>query len=407
MSSPSLVYAALSVHSFITKVGDYAGFLAIIGVALLVIMYFVHARETAILRDRAEDAEDRLAQLEYQVDQANRAAAAAQQLAGAAQATAAQSQAAVARPPIRPAVATGVGGVGTVAAPVIAGTTAAAPATGLAASSRPATATIPQAPFGTAAPALSAATRMIPAPVVPDVQPAAPDPVAIPQPPPSTVAANGVEPPVVPPPVAARAAGERPTPPPPSRGTAARRDYRAGGAEGRRIGRGSWVVAGLLVAVIVVAAVLIVLHKSNSSSGTSSTHRAAASTSATHGSKKHGKATGATKTVNIIPSQVTVAVLNGTSTTDLAADVSQKLAESGFQQGPTGNAPDQTETTTIVGYLPGQRNQALSVAKSLDLSNNVVKPVAASDRQVACSATPSNCAAQVVVVVGADLASIA
>jgi len=55
---------AFSVHHFISSVGADAGFAAIIGLAILVLLYFAQARETANLRDRAEDAAAHLEELE-------------------------------------------------------------------------------------------------------------------------------------------------------------------------------------------------------------------------------------------------------------------------------------------------------------------------------------------------------
>ena len=68
---------ALSVTHFINTVGADAGFAAIIGLALLVVLYFAQARETRSLRDQAADAEDRVAQLELRVASLTRAQAAA------------------------------------------------------------------------------------------------------------------------------------------------------------------------------------------------------------------------------------------------------------------------------------------------------------------------------------------
>ncbi len=51
---------ALSVHHFISSVGADAGFAALIAVALLVLLYFSQARETATLRKRAEEAGQRV-----------------------------------------------------------------------------------------------------------------------------------------------------------------------------------------------------------------------------------------------------------------------------------------------------------------------------------------------------------
>src|SRR5437588_867825 len=109
---------ALSVHNFISSVGADAGFAAIIGLAFLVLLYFSHARETANLREQAALLTQRLQQAEARVAQLTRAQSAAQ--AGAVQAAAAS-------------------------APARAYPTA-----------------IPAAPAGVAAPAPAAATRRVP-----------------------------------------------------------------------------------------------------------------------------------------------------------------------------------------------------------------------------------------------------
>src|SRR5579863_8173794 len=101
---------ALSIHNFISSVGADAGFAAIIGLAILILLYFAHARETANLREQAALLTQRLQQAEARVAQL--------------------SQPAVS-PPVAPAP-----------------TRAAALA--------------PFAPAGTAAPAIASATRVIP-----------------------------------------------------------------------------------------------------------------------------------------------------------------------------------------------------------------------------------------------------
>ena len=58
---------AFSVHKFINSVGADAGFASIIGLAILVLLYFAHARETAALRDQAEEAALRVQELEARV----------------------------------------------------------------------------------------------------------------------------------------------------------------------------------------------------------------------------------------------------------------------------------------------------------------------------------------------------
>jgi hypothetical protein len=104
MRGPVLSYA-LSVHGFINKIGNDAGFAAIIAVALVIIMVFVQARETSLVRDRAQDAEDRLAQLEQYAAQVGRQATAAQQAAQAAGAQSTQAASAQAAPDRRHPVA--------------------------------------------------------------------------------------------------------------------------------------------------------------------------------------------------------------------------------------------------------------------------------------------------------------
>src|SRR5581483_9110084 len=106
----------------------------------------------------------------------------------------------------------------------------------------------------------------------------------------------------------------------------------------------------------------------------------------------------------VVPSSVTVAVLNGTSTSNLAHDVGQRLGAAGFKEGNLATAADQTQTATVVGYMPGHKAAALLVAKSLKLGPASVQPVDQSNRAVACpGSTP--CSAKVVVTVGSDLES--
>jgi len=106
------------------------------------------------------------------------------------------------------------------------------------------------------------------------------------------------------------------------------------------------------------------------------------------------------------PSSVTVAVLNGTATSGLAAHVSQRLAGYGYKKGMVGNAADETRVSTVVAYAPGSEQGAIAVARSLGLSNASVQQVDHGTLQIACP-PPSRCAADVVVTVGSDLASSA
>jgi hypothetical protein len=163
------------------------------------------------------------------------------------------------------------------------------------------------------------------------------------------------------------------------------------------------LAALLLVAVIAVAAVLVLGHHHSKGTGRAAavTHTHSNTTSSkTTSSKKHKRA------VTIDPRTVTVAVMNGTTTPNLAADVSQKLAGAGFKQGKTTNFNTQSLTTTTIGYATGHRPQALAVAKALKVKYSNVKQVTAVTQALVC-ATGTTCPDQVFVVLGADLASSA
>jgi hypothetical protein len=404
---------ALSVHHFISSVGADAGFAAIIGLALVVLLFFAHARETANLRERANQAEDALHRLEQYVDQLARSAAASPTSAPAAAPAFAQS------PAHAPAIAARAVAAGPVAGRVF--DPAPAPVGAMA--------SVPGAPAGVGAPALNAATRLIPAPddtaiairasrsdtavgvgVSRATAAAVMDP---PGPPPSTTAGgtNGNRIPPAPPPASAgqtlsgrerlpgRQTAARPAAPTPGR--RGRRGQRPGGS---RVSRGAIVLAIALVVVVAVG-VLLVVTNSGGGSGTTTaaknSARSASTPSATHKSKGRTKTSAAT----VAPATVTVAVLNGTSTPNLAHTISQKLSATGYKPGSIATATDQTQSSTIVGYLPNDKRDALAVAKSLKLGPASVQAVDPNNRAVACNGSTTSCPAQVIVTVGTDLAS--
>jgi hypothetical protein len=157
--------------------------------------------------------------------------------------------------------------------------------------------------------------------------------------------------------------------------------------------------------VIAVAAIVVVLLVLTSG-GTSSKHSNTGSQISNAGSAKHHRGGHSAGAAALKPSAVMVDVLNGTSTPNLAHDITQRLANAGYKTGTPATATDQTQTSTTVGYLRGHRPAALLVAKSLDLGKGSVQPVAQANEAVACPQT-SSCTAQVIVTVGADLASSA
>jgi hypothetical protein len=106
----------------------------------------------------------------------------------------------------------------------------------------------------------------------------------------------------------------------------------------------------------------------------------------------------------VVPSTVTVSVLNGTATNGLAGRISNQLNGAGYKQGRVATASDQTRTATIVAYMPGHKAEALAVAKSLKLGPASVQPVDPATQAVACPVS-TQCTSQVVVTVGTDLAA--
>jgi LytR cell envelope-related transcriptional attenuator len=456
---------AFSVHHFINSVGADAGFASIIGLAILVLLYFAQARETAALREQAYEWAQRVSQLEGRIAQLTRqqpppapppgtatgATSAGATQAGRTGAPVVPAPAGIAAP--GPATAAATGGIGASTRPLPA---AAVPS--------PATSRPPGAPAGVGAPALTAATKLIPsggpavaaaaeqnsaeqpsdltavgrplaaaAPSASSSAPAAPAPAtaapsasasapAAPAPATAAGGANGASGAASPPrpfgvagsspeapvadPLAApsppriqigpsgqTATGRRQTVPP--RGQPPRSQPQAGGSSpGRRI------VAGLLVLLVVGAIVagLLLLTGGSDSSSSQSTSAAAGTTAATTQHHRRSKSGGVT------PSSVTVAVLNGTATNQLAHKVAEKLAGVGYKQGQVAGAADQTHTATVVAYFPGQKASALAVAKALNLGPASVQPVDPGTQSLAC--TPgAACAANVVVTVGSDLAN--
>ena len=117
---------AISIHKFVSSTGADAGFAALVGLAILILLYFAQARETATLREQAAEAGERAEQLEQRVAElARELAAGAPEPAPATVKPAAT--AAVTRATARPRIHLGP-------------------------------------PAGVAAPALAAATRLIPLP---------------------------------------------------------------------------------------------------------------------------------------------------------------------------------------------------------------------------------------------------
>ena len=99
------------------------------------------------------------------------------------------------------------------------------------------------------------------------------------------------------------------------------------------------------------------------------------------------------------PPRLSLAVLNGTTTTGLARAVADQLTSLGYDEPNvvTNDATNQSRVRTTVYYESGHRTDALGVASCLHLDADRVAPMDASERALADRA-------QVAVFIGADRA---
>lgn len=160
------------------------------------------------------------------------------------------------------------------------------------------------------------------------------------------------------------------------------------------------LVAGAVV--IGVVAVVLVVSSLGSSSGTSPTTTAATTTAAharthpTHTSTPASTRPSETSAPVVSPAEAQVAVLNGTSTPNLAHRLSSSLQQSGYSQAtPLNGTPPGSHQTTVVQYASGHRAEAAQVARALGVSQ--VQPIEAAVSPLAGSST-------VVVIAGLDKA---
>jgi hypothetical protein len=406
---------ALSVHSFVNSVGAYVGLGSIVAVAILILLYFAHARETATLRERLDEAQQRIGGLEGRIGQLTQSS----QRARVQPPVAAPGQ--VTPVPAPPGLRPVGGSVRRIPSPATAAATM-TPAAGAAPSAaQPRGATLspsaPSAPAGTGAPALASATKLIPdaaTPGAPDdtifvpaaaasnggsaaehtavlaapVQaapasasaspapaptapvPAAPVPVA---PAPATAAAATAAAAAAP---AASASPRGAVATPPRVQIGAERESTdnlpatsAGGGGIRRIGghpqspvslppfdeepaKGRRFAGQVLPLLIGVVAIAVIV------AGLIVLINAGGGS--TTGNVNHNGNSGQTgqnlhnrhtTPPPFRPAKVTVAVLNGTAQSGLAGDVGKKLGHEGYTQGNITNAASQTQSHTFVYYV--------------------------------------------------------
>ena len=99
----------------------------------------------------------------------------------------------------------------------------------------------------------------------------------------------------------------------------------------------------------------------------------------------------------IVPANVTVAVLNGTTVPNLAKQVGDRVESHGFTLGTVANSADQEQqrAESVVLYAPGHQREAQAVNKRLGIGQR--EPIDPASQELAGDAT-------VVVIAGADLA---
>jgi hypothetical protein len=293
----------------VQEIGSYAGFAAVVGLAVLSALYFSQARDVKRLREWAGRAPERAAEEEARI-------------ASQAQAQSQQQRAAAAS-----------AGGATVAAPAV----------------RP--------------------------------QPSAsPPPSGVPTPPPPTLPSS-------------RPTGA-PAPSTPILGNMRPRE-----AWYRRI---QWpapryialIVVGILVLGAGAAYGVSQLNKSGGGGGGSSALSSSSGGGGSSSSSKSSKHSHRTAAIN--KGSITVAVLNGTTVTGLAATVADKVEQAGFRRGNTNNALTQgQQAESVVEYSDGNIKAAELVGKKLGITQ--VEKIDPQTQGLAGDAT-------VTVIVGADKA---
>jgi LytR cell envelope-related transcriptional attenuator len=297
----------------VQEIGSYAGFAAVVGLAVLSALYFSQARDVKRLREWAGRAPERAAEEEARISAAAQAQAQAQQRAAA-----------------------GGGGATVVRPPQ------------------------PQPQPGAAANPPPSGVPAPPPPTLPSARPTA-------------AGAGAPSTPIL--------AGMRPSEP----------WYR----------RIHWpaprYIALIVVGILVLgagAAYGVSQLGSNDSGATNASVTHAGSSSTSGKSSSSSKKSHKPATLN--KGSITVAVLNGTTVTGLAATTASKIEQAGFKRGTTDNALTQgQQAESVVEYAKGNQRAAQAVGKQLGITQ--FEPIDPETQRLAGDAT-------VAVIIGADLA---
>ena len=333
-----------SLNTLANDVGLYVGLAAVLGVAVLALLFFAQARELKRLREWADAAPERAQELEERLTaRAHR------------------------EPQAAPAAAS---------APVAPAARAAGPA-----APRP-------APAGVGAPALASATRFpgavaTPRPSAPSALPAAATAAAAARvssggPAPGTNGGGSAARPPIPVRTDRPAGARRPVAAPAAAERAARSPRR----------RVALLTALALLGLAVVAGVVLAATQLGGGGQSSPASRSAAPAAGRRPSAGRGFSRGS----------IVVTVLNGTPVPHLANQVASRLRADGFARGTVTNASDQQRSATIISYVAGHRRDALSVSRALGISD--VQSIDPATRSIACP-QPA-CSTTVVVTVGSD-----
>jgi len=162
---------------------------------------------------------------------------------------------------------------------------------------------------------------------------------------------------------------------------------------GRFSGRGrtiALVIGGLLALALIAFGVTQLLEGGDATPATDQQAGSAGGGESPAG-EEGGGAAEAQPAVD--PSQVTVAVLNGTTTSGLAADLGETVEAEGYRLGMVTNGADRARAESVVLFAPGARREAQDVARRLSIGQR--EPIDAASQELAGDAT-------VVVVTGAD-----
>jgi len=405
------LHFAFSAGHFVDKVGNIGGFAALVGLAVLVLLWFSQARDVKRLRHWAAEEPQRMAELEQRLmAQVSRRTAPepAQQPARPAATGPRPVTPAGARPAAAPFAPPGV------AAPALASATR---FPGLVPAPAPGPAVAP-APVPAAAPAVAASAELDDAAATRSGEPgrraggvAAGTTTIAPAVPAGTNGRSDGATEITPPPPAAAA----PPPPPPRRSVQIRGQgaapLRAGGAATASPRRGRdphgrrWAILMAAGGVVIVALVAL-LVTGVLGGGNGNAKKSSGSPSSAIGTPVTKAKKAKPKSKPFVRRDTTVSVINGTVSTGLARETEDQLTKAGFGRGVPATGADQSHSATVIYYQPGHKRDAQEVKRVL--KGGAIEAIGGKNSvSNVCAVTPNSpppcgSAVDVVVVVGSD-----